>query len=217
VIHGAPVSVRDHLDLVDWRRRVADLYCDVRALAESDVEAAHAHWRAARERLFRDHPQSPVPPEGRGAFAAAHWPYDRGLRFEVALAAAPPPAPGALPLQLPNSGTDALSFGRMASVEVPFVDGSRTLSVFWIEGYTGGVFVPFRDLTNGHETYAAGRYVLDSAKSADLGSDPERGTIVLDFNFSYHPSCAFDPRWSCPLAPPENRLDVAIRAGERLA
>jgi hypothetical protein len=86
-----------------------------------------------------------------------------------------------------------------------------------MEGYSGGLFLPFRDATSGAETYAAGRYLLDTAKSADLGGDPERGSLILDFNFAYQPSCAFDPQWACPLAPPENRLDVPIRAGERIA
>ena len=76
-------------------------------------------------------------------------------------------------------------------------------------GYAGGLFVPFRDATNGTETYGAGRYLVDAAKSADLGGDPAAGTLVLDFNFAFQPSCAFDPRWACPLAPPENRLDLA--------
>jgi uncharacterized protein (DUF1684 family) len=86
-----------------------------------------------------------------------------------------------------------------------------------MEGYAGGLFLPFRDATNGRETYGAGRYLLDAAKSADLGGDLRRGTLVLDFNFAYQPSCAFDPRWACPLAPPENWLDVEVRAGERIA
>ena len=89
--------------------------------------------------------------------------------------------------------------------------------MFWLREYSGGIFVPFRDATNGTETYGGGRYLLDTAKGADLGGDADRGTIVIDFNFAYQPSCAFDPRWSCPLAPPENRLDIAIRAGERIA
>jgi uncharacterized protein (DUF1684 family) len=84
-------------------------------------------------------------------------------------------------------------------------------------GYAGGLFLPFRDATNGTETYGAGRYLLDTAKSADLGGGSEPGSLVLDFNFAFHPSCAFDPKWSCPLAPPENRVDVRIEAGERLA
>ena len=56
--------------------------------------------------------------------------------------------------------------------------------------------------------------VLDTAKGADLGSDGPQ--IVIDFNFMYHPSCRYDPRWVCPLAPPENTIDVPINAGERL-
>ena len=84
-------------------------------------------------------------------------------------------------------------------------------------GYAGGLFIPFRDATNGHETYGAGRYLIDSAKGADLGGDPATGRLTIDFNFAFQPSCAFDPRWACPLAPPENRLDRPIRAGERIA
>jgi hypothetical protein len=84
-------------------------------------------------------------------------------------------------------------------------------------GYAGGLFVPFRDATGGTETYAAGRYLLDGAKGADLGGDPDRGTLIVDLNFAFQPSCAFDPRRACPLAPSENWLDVPIRAGERLA
>ena len=186
-------------------------------MSATDPAAALAHWRAVRERLFREHPQSPLPEASRSTFRASHFEADPSLRFEVDVHPAPPPVPGALALELPNSGTDSLSFTRIGRIEIPFREGSRTLSVFWMAGYTGGLFVPFRDATNGHETYAAGRYLLDTAKGADLGGDPDRGTIVVDFNFSTQPSCAFDPRWACPLAPPENRLDIPIRAGERLA
>jgi uncharacterized protein len=210
-------ETRAILDLADWRRQVAVLYADVRRLAAIDPRSALALWRSERERLFRDHPQSPVPPADREAFRARHFEHDADLRFEVALEAAPPPAPNALALELPNSGADRLAFRRIGRVTVPFAVGDRTLSVFWMEGYAGGLFLPFRDATNGTETYGAGRYLIDAAKSADLGGDPERGTMLLDFNFAYQPSCAFDPKWACPLAPPENRLDLPIRAGERIA
>lgn len=88
------------------------------------------------------------------------------------------------------------------------------LGLYWIEGYGGGLFVSFRDDTSGNETYGAGRYLLDTVKGADLGV--ESGRLVLDFNFAYNPSCSYDPSWACPLAPPENRLPVPVRAGERL-
>ena len=219
-------SATDRAWLADWRRRVATLYSEVRGIAASDPDIALAHWRAVRELLYREHPQSPVPAEARATFAAHHFDHDPGLRFEVALETAPPPAPSALALELPNSGADTLAFSRVGRIEIPFAEGPRALSVFWMAGYAGGLFIPFRDATNGVETYGAGRYLVDAAKSADLGGDPAAGTagaaptpgtITIDFNFAYHPSCAFDPRWACPLAPPENRVDIAVRAGERLS
>jgi uncharacterized protein (DUF1684 family) len=213
-------SAADRLTLADWRRRVATLYAEVRAMAAADPATALAHWRAVRERLFRDHPQSPVPVAARAGFRARHFDHDPRLRFHAVVEPAPPPERGALPLELPNSGTESLSFGRIGRVRLPFPDGERTLSVFWLAGYAGGLFIPFRDATNGETTYGAGRYLVDAAKGADLGADPgpEPSTwaLILDFNFATQPSCAFDPRWACPLAPPENRLDLEVRAGERL-
>ena len=110
---------------------------------------------------------------------------------------------------LPTTPVGRLSFAISGS--------EQSLTAYWLRGYADGLFLPFRDATNGAETYGAGRYLLDTAKSADLGGDPGRGTVIIDFNFAYQPSCAFDPRWACPLAPPENRLAIRIEAGERLA
>lgn len=222
-------GLSETLQLADWRRRIADLYAEVRLLSATDVESALELWRTTRERLFREHPQSPVPADKRPGFWARHYPADPALRFEVAVArddAPREPAPSGLAalggglglaMDLPVSAGGTMSFSRIGHVEVPFAAGPRRLGVYWMAGYAGGIFLPFRDATSGGETYAAGRYLLDSAKSADLGGDPDRGTLVLDFNFAFQPSCAFDPKWACPLAPPENRLDIPIRAGERLA
>ena len=85
--------------------------------------------------------------------------------------------------------------------------------MYWLEGYGGGVFLPFRDATSGRETYGGGRYLLDTVKGADLGAAADG--LVLDFNFAYNPSCAYGPQWVCPLAPRANTLDVAVRAGEQ--
>ena len=235
-------SDRSLLQLADWRRRIAELYADVRELAATDPEAAWERWRAVREAMYREHPQSPVPVAGRASFRARHWPYDPAWRFEVAVrlddatpapalsTALPPIAFGDAPglaspgrgsafgpaIRLPMSSGDALDFRRLGEVVLPRPDGVRTLALYWMAGYAGGLFLPFRDATNGSATYGAGRYLLDTAKSADLGGDVAAGRLVLDFNFAFHPSCAFDPRWSCPLAPPDNRLDIAVEAGERL-
>ena len=88
------------------------------------------------------------------------------------------------------------------------------LALYRLLGYGGGLFLPFRDATAGSSTYGGGRYLIDTRKHADLGVEDER--VVLDFNFAYHPSCAYSSRWDCPLAPPDNRLDVPVRAGECL-
>lgn len=218
------VTNAERLSLADWRRRIADLYAEVRRRATSDPAAAWSLWRETREAMFREHPQSPVPEALRASFRARHWPYDERLRFVLPVLDEPPEprsgirlsaAPGIATLQLPMSVGEALDFRRIGGIEVPFTSGSRRLAVYWMAGYSGGLFLPFRDATNGDATYAAGRYLLDTAKGADLGAGPT-GDLVIDFNFAFHPSCAFDPVWSCPLAPPENRLDVPVEAGERL-
>ena len=204
--------------LADWRRRVAQLYVEVRARAATDPAAAWELWRTDREALYRGHPQSPVPAAERHAFRALHWPYDDRLRATVTVGAAPaaPTGLARAPLALPNSGTESPAFDRIGSVRVPTPDGAVELPLFWMRGYTGGLFLPLGDATNGAETYGAGRYLLDGAKSADLGGDAAAGTLIVDMNFAFQPSCAFDPQWACPLAPPESRLAVRIEAGERL-
>jgi uncharacterized protein len=201
--------------LADWRRRIAELYAEVRRIAAEDPVAAWRRWREAREGLYRSHPRSPVPPAARKRFVARAFPYDPALRLSAPLVPGPGPSADA-PLALPSSGTSVPPMRRLGTVELPLPGGVQALAVFWLEEYAGGIFLPFRDGTSGRETYGAGRYLLDTAKGADLGSDPVTGSLLLDFNFAYQPSCAFDPRWACPLAPPENRLSIGIEAGERL-
>ena len=211
-------TAADRLSLADWRRRVAELYAEVRATAPGEPVRAWERWRGEREALYRGHPQSPVPPAERDAFRARHWPYDDRLRWSVELEPAPAPPAGLsiAPLALPNSGGESPAFDRIGTVRLPLPDATVALPVFWMRGYAGGLFLPLGDGTNGAETYAAGRYVLDTAKGADLGGDPTRGTLVVDLNFAFQPSCAFDPKWACPLAPPESRLGRRVEAGERL-
>ena len=111
------------------------------------------------------------------------------------------------------SGGEVVRFRRFGAVRFELEGSAQELAVFWLDAYGGGVFLPFTDGTSGSDTYGGGRYLLDTVKGADLGE--EDGRLVLDFNFAYNPSCAYDPRWVCPLSPPENRLPVAVRAGEQ--
>jgi uncharacterized protein len=198
----------DELDLLDWRRRVSELYSEVRGSA--DPQAAWRRWHEVRDELFRSHPQSPVPPDGRAAFAGLdYFPYEPGLRVLAEVVPAP-----AEPREIAGSAGSVTAFRRFAEARFE-LDGERTLELYWLEGYGGGVFLPFGDATNGRTTYGAGRYLLDTVKGADLGS--AGGRLVLDFNFAYNPSCSYDPSWACPLTPPANRLAVEIEAGERLS
>jgi uncharacterized protein len=198
----------DELDLLDWKRRVFEVYADVRAA--QDPEQAWRLWRTAKDELFRSHPQSPLPGSERAAFTGLpYFDYDPVLRVLAGVEPAEETR-----IMIAGSGPEPTPFRRFATA-VFMLGTEHRLSLYWLEGYGGGVFLPFRDETSGAETYGAGRYLLDTVKGADLGE--VEGMLVLDFNFAYNPSCAYDPRWACPLAPPENRLPIAIRAGERSA
>ncbi len=199
------------MTLLDWRRRVAAMYADVRASAERDPVGTLGRFRGERDRLFRDHPQSPLAIEARSSYGGVpYWPHEAALRFEADVEPLPPTAqPAAPPIATSVTGED-FRLERIGVVRLPVGD----LEVYWIDVYGGGVFIPFRDATCGTETYGAGRYLVDTVKGADLGGSGDR--LVLDFNYAYHPSCAYDPRWSCPLAPRANHLAVPVRAGERL-
>ena len=196
----------EFITLLDWRRRVADMYSGVRAKLPSDARAAHALWRSTRDELFRSHPQSPLLESDRAAFRALPY-YEYDPRFAKRGKVRP------LPEERYDVGTSTggvIPFVRFGAVDLDV----GSLEVFWLDAYSGGVFLPFRDATAGKTTYGGGRYLLDTAKSADLGTVGDE--LVLDFNFAYHPSCRYDPKWVCPLAPLGNRLQVAIEAGEQM-
>jgi uncharacterized protein (DUF1684 family) len=208
---SAPALASSHLALADWRRRVAGIYAALRADERAPSMRAVA-FRSAKDRLFAEHASSPIPEADRRDFhGLAYFRHDHALAVRAALE----PDPAAQALDVPRSGDGPqLPFERIGWVRFA-IDGSPCrLSVFWLNEYAGGVFIPFRDTTSGTETYGGGRYLWDSAKGADLGSVD--GELVLDFNYAYHPSCVYDPAWSCPLAPQENWLPVPILAGERL-
>jgi uncharacterized protein (DUF1684 family) len=197
------------LDLLDWKRRVFDLYREVRA--SPNPSAGWDRWRAAREDLFRSHPQSPIPEDERSRYPGIPlFPYQPAARVLADIHQAP-----AEHYDIATSGQGTYGFTRFALASFE-LDGTRLeLELYWLDGYGGGLFLPFRDATAGRETYGGGRYLLDTVKGSDLGV--ENGRLILDFNFAYNPSCAYDPAWVCPLAPPANRFRVPVRAGERMS
>ncbi|GAA4016607.1 DUF1684 domain-containing protein [Deinococcus rubellus] len=201
------------LTLLDWRRQLQTLYAEVRRLHAAEPQAAHAHWQQVRNRLFAHHPQTPLTPEARADFRALPvWPYDPAYAFTAAVQTDLPPERF---VARTSAGHD-MPLSRVGRVQLDNgIQALGTLDMYWIDVYGGGLFVPFRDAGSGQTSYGGGRYLLDTVKGADLGG-LEDGRLVLDFNFAYHPSCFYDPQWSCPLAPPQNMLGAEVRAGERL-
>ena len=196
------------VQLWDWRRRIFQAYAAVRANPEP--QQAWQQWRAVRDAMFRDHPQSPIDATGDArTVSRQYFGHDPALRLQVALA----PVRHAASLTLPAGGDGRLLMQPFATTDGLAETLGRELTLFWITGYGGGVFLPFSDATSGQHTYGAGRYLLDTIKGADLGSDAA-GQTILDFNFAYNPSCSYSDRYVCPLAPDVNRLPAAVRAGE---
>ncbi|HKT05945.1 MAG TPA: DUF1684 domain-containing protein [Rugosimonospora sp.] len=197
--------MREHLDLADYRQRVAAMY-----LAEpvSGVDGWRA-FRAARDELFRSHPQSALDEPDRGTFTALPY-FDHDERFRVRTR---PVAVDAGPeVSIDTGGEDGvLRYRRIAHLPTPY----GRLTLFWLTGYGGGLFLPFRDTTAPARTYGGGRYLVDTVKGTfGRGLVPDGDELVLDFNYAYNPSCAYNSRYACPLAPRENWLTAPIRAGE---
>lgn len=202
-----PRGARAALEVTDWRRRTFDLYAGVRGTG--DPEIAHRLWRAGRDEMMATHPASPLLPTDRAGFRGLPVaPYDSDWRFEV------PIIPAAQARFDFPSGTDGVvPFERIGRVELPTVG---SLDVWRLTTYGGGIFIPVRDALAGRAggTYGGGRYLIDTVKGADLGSDASGATLVIDLNFAYNPSCAYDPAWACPLAPLANVLPVPVPVGE---
>jgi uncharacterized protein (DUF1684 family) len=194
------------LEVADWRRRVFALYAQVRASA--DPVAAHDLWRRGRDELFSTHPSTPLLPEDRAGFTGLPVaPYDPDWRFEVEI------EPTDARHMDVETGTDGIvPFDLIGVARIPDVG---TLDVWKLGSYGGGVFVPVKDALSriAGGTYGGGRYLVDTIKGADLGSTPT--SLVLDFNFAYNPSCAYDPEWACPLAQAGNTVAAEIPVGER--
>jgi len=200
------IASENYLTLLDWRRRIADIYGEVRARLCRDPIGVHTYWRDRRNDLFRTHPQSPLHVDVRAGFPGLRcFAYDARFAFTAKIRPLPEKC-----FAVDTSTGSKIPFVRFGVVDLPV----GTLEVMWLDTYGGGVFLPFRDATSGRTTYGGGRYLLDTAKGADLGVRSDE--LVLDFNFAYHPSCVHDSTWTCPLAPLENRLAAPIDAGERM-
>lgn len=193
------------IEVLDWRRRVRGAYALAREA--DDPAAGHAAWCAARDELFASHPATPLSPSARRMFTGLPVAaYDPASRHEVEVLPAPEHR-----MEVPTGTDGVVPFERVGAVELP---GVGRLDVWWLASYGGGLFLPLRDGLAGQPggTFGGGRYVLDTVKGADLGGAGT--TLVVDLNFAYNPSCAYDAAWACPLAPGGNTVQTPVRVGE---
>jgi uncharacterized protein len=205
------------IQLYDFRRRVFAMYRERNEalLAGEDPAEVCRRFRNERDELFATHPQSAYDEEQRRAFRGLeYFPYDPEACVEAV--AETNVEPGRLLIETSNEA--ALPMTRVGILRFNIGGDRCELALFWIDVYGGGLFLPFRDATAPAETYGGGRYLFDTVKGSDFIQLPDRAgevRLLLDFNYAYNPSCAYNYRWSCPLAPLENRLPVSIRAGEK--
>jgi len=206
----------DYLDLYDYRTRVAELYCTRKQamLDGEDAASVLQRFHESRDELFAKHAQSALDQEQKQKFEGlCYFPYNPAMCVEADIERDVEP-------QLLNVAMNAEETMTMTTVgRLHFMlEGVKaTLSLYWLNIYGGGLFLPFRDTTSPAESYGGGRYLFDTIKGSDFLPIPDTSgneRILLDFNYAYNPSCAYNDRWVCPLAPIENRLKVPVRAGE---
>lgn len=175
-----------------------------------DYPTAVAMYRADKDEYFRRGHDSPLPQADRDGFQGLpYFDVDESLRFE-GLRLQPYTGSEPANFQIPTSDGKLREAERAGTFEFELGGGRQRLTGYRLaQGGDDSVFLPFLDATSGAETYGAGRYL-------DLYPEDD-GTFTIDFNLAYHPSCVYDPRFSCPITPPENRLPLRIDAGERLA
>ncbi len=198
------------LEVLDWRRRIAELYARIRGGAAASAAAMHAEWRETRQSLFRHHPASPLqnwPATARASISIPGFPYDPTWRITAELRPAAVPS---APFHCTLGADGALEMTHIGDTVGLEARCGTELPIYSMAGYGGGIYIAFADTHAA--TYGGGRYVYDTRKGADLGQ--ENGRLVLDFNFAFSPSCAWSTDYVCPLAPPEARLPVEVAAGE---
>ncbi|MDH3314379.1 MAG: DUF1684 domain-containing protein [Gammaproteobacteria bacterium] len=196
--------------LADWRKTVGELYAQIRACKEQARDETCDRFREARDALFRHHPDTPLSGDRLNAFhGIEYFPYHPKWRVMGRVQAANGDG-----FEIPLARDGVLRVSPAGRAHFELEGRAYMLTVFWMEGYGGGLWLPFGDATGKKDTFGGGRYLYDTIKGADLGVNGD--TMVLDFNYAYNPSCAYNDHWVCPLVPRENVLPIAIEAGEKV-
>lgn len=155
----------DEMELADYRRQVAELYAAVR----EEKRPPHLRWEAyrqGRDQLFATHTQSALSQSQKESFdGLAYFLYNPDYRFQLQIDR--DVEPSVLETEIPNEGM--FRYRRVGKIHFDIDGQSVSLSIFWVMGYGGGLFLPFRDLTNKDSTYGGGRYLLDTIKHATSG------------------------------------------------
>jgi uncharacterized protein (DUF1684 family) len=191
--------------LADYRQRVAEMYL----ARPRDGAEGLAAFRAARAELFLTHPCSALDEAQRATgVGPAYAERDAGMVVTTTLV----PVDDGERVAMDTGGEDGvLHYRRLGRMATPVGE----LTLFWLLGYGGGVFLPFRDATGATSTYGGGRYLTDTIKGTyGRGVVLDGDTVTLDFNYAYNPSCAYNSAYLCPLAPRENWLAAPVPAGE---
>ena len=158
-------------------------------------------FRKEKDEFFRVGNQSPLTPDQQRAFHGLnYYPENLNLRLELVLDRYAKPDE----VVLATSTGDEREYIQVGQVRFD-VDGQEAVLQVFEDDY--GFFLPFADATAPDETYGAGRYLEPHEIRSNI--------LYVDFNLAYNPYCAYNERWSCPLPPSANRLNVRIEAGEK--
>ncbi len=205
----------DYFDLYDYRQRTFLMYRKRNSLLQEDTNPAAVaqQFREEKDDLFLNHPQSALDNDQKSKFKGlSYFPYNPSYVIETEIIEIPPRA-----ITVQKNAYESMTMTSVAQVTFAIKDQAATLSIYWLELYGGGLFLPFHDATSPDTCYGAGRYLFDTIKGSNFLESMKNGkrTIILDFNYAYNPSCAYNKAWVCPLAPVENRIEPAIEAGEK--
>ena len=207
----------EYFELYDYRCHVAAMYRERNRayLAGEEAETIWRRFRETRDAFFAHHPQSALDEEQRQQFQGLrYFPYNPAMVFTVDVDTGVEPVRQSILM----NAEESMNMTTVGRVRFTVEGQDVSLSLYWLDIYGGGLFLPFRDATSPAESYGGGRYLFDTIKGSDFLPVPGAGSLtrmVLDFNYAYNPSCAYNSRWFCPLAPLENRLSVPVAAGEQ--
>ena len=209
--------MQSYLDLYDYRTRVSAFYRQRNNTLRinEDPQTVLTRFRQERDSLFASHPQSALDEQQKRTFTGLHYfPFNPDMRFTAIVHTDIEPHSQ----EVVMNASENMKMTTVGQLEFAVAQQTVTLSLYWLDIYGGGLFLPFRDTTSPQDSYGGGRYLFDTIKGSDFLftlNEHRQMHIVLDFNYAYNPSCAYNDAWTCPLAPIENRLPVALPAGEK--